>query len=105
MDELCGPSDPQPSSVAQVALQADGGCTEMPSDCQLSEIFIFWLLERNHPDLSRKHVNTAVLEMPRVFGVGSCKINRAGVGWKGKKSGQVIMQRGTHIFVLITLFF
>lgn len=99
------PSDPQPSSVAQVALQGDGGCTEMPSDCQLSEIFIFWLLERKHPVLSTKHINTAVLEMLRVFGVGSCKTNRAGVGWKGKKNGQVIMQRETRVFVVITPFF
>lgn len=37
-------------------------------------------------------MDTAVLEMLRVFGVGACKANRAGMGWKGKKNGQVIIE-------------
>lgn len=44
--------------------------------------------------ISAKHVDTAVLEMLRVFGVGACKANRAGMGWKGKKNDQVIIE--TH---------
>lgn len=36
-----------PSVVAQVALQGDGGCTEMPFDCQLSDLHLLVALKKS----------------------------------------------------------